>query len=83
MEYEMTEEELQELNTASKPTPAMWTSNGTLIGGTPQANANRFWARLASKYGFEPMSPRPIDGKGPRFFTANPRGGGRSEERLG
>ncbi len=45
--YEMTEEDLQNLISASRPTPAI------LIGGTtgpsPQENSNRAWEALGTK----------------------------------
>lgn len=70
VEYEMSEEDLQELLAACKPTPCM------MIGGvspaSPQENANRAWARLGEKLGFDAMSVRPTPGKGMRFFTAIP-----------
>ena len=69
-EYEMTEADLKELLSAMKPVPAI------MIGGhslpSQQENANRAWATLGKKMGFEPMSVRPVPGKGNRFFTAVP-----------
>lgn len=68
--YEMTEADLEELLAACKPVIAM------MIGGrwpsSPQENANRAWERLGEKMGFDPMTVRPVDGKGNRFFTAVP-----------
>ncbi len=69
-EYEMTQQDLDDVLDACKPTPVM------MIGGTtgpsPQDNANAAWARLGAKMGFDSMSVRPISGKGQRFFTAVP-----------
>jgi hypothetical protein len=69
-EYEMTEEDEKSLLESCKPVPAM------MIGGvmppTPQENANRAWAALGKKMGFDYMTVRPIQGKGNRFFTAVP-----------
>lgn len=68
--YEMTEEDLQTILEACKPTICM------IIGGSypssPQENANRAWAKLGEKMGFDHMTVRPIDGKGNRFFSAIP-----------
>lgn len=68
--YEMSEEDLQTILEACKPTVCM------LICGSypssPQENANRAWARLGEKMGFDHMTVRPIDGKGNRFFSATP-----------
>ena len=70
VEFEMSENDLKELLEASKPVPCM------MIGGytpsSPQENANRAWARLGKKMNFDPMTVKPIQGKGQRFFTAVP-----------
>lgn len=69
-EYEMTEQDLDELLNACKPVPYM------VFGGreprTPQENANDAWARLGARMGFRPMTVQPVAGKGERFFTAEP-----------
>src|SRR4051812_32181549 len=66
----MSEGDLETILAACKPVPAM------MIGGTlpssPQENANRAWAALGKKMGFDHMTVRPISGKGDRFFTAVP-----------
>jgi len=69
-EFEMTEEQLDTLLDASKPTPAMYLSGGEPMCGTPQENANRAWAALGKELGFEPFSVQPLHSKGKRFFTA-------------
>jgi len=70
MNYEITEKELKGLLDACKPVPYM------IIGGiapkSPQENANRAWQKLAKKYGFKWDTVHPIQGKGQRFFTAEP-----------
>ena len=71
-EFEMTDEDLTALMDASKPTMAIWGSDGTPLCGTPQENANRAWGSLAEKMGFKPMTVRPISGKGQKCFTAEP-----------
>ena len=69
VEYEMTQEDLDALYVACRPVACM------LIGGvapsSPQENANRAWAKLGEKMGFDSMSVRPSN-KGERFFTAIP-----------
>jgi hypothetical protein len=69
-EYEMTEADLRELLAAMKPVAAM------MIGGfapdSQQENANRAWAALGKKMGFDSDTVRPVSGKGNRFFTAIP-----------
>ena len=70
--YEMTEEDLKSLLDACKPTPVMFLSGGTPIGGSPQENANAAWEALGKKMNFDHMTVRPIQGKGTRFFTAIP-----------
>ena len=68
-EYEMAQKDLDEIMTACAPVPYM------VVGGrepsSPQENANRAWARLGDKMGFDSMSVKPL-GKGDRFFTAIP-----------
>lgn len=68
--YEMTEADLQAILDACKPVPAM------MIGGyapsSPQENANRAWAGLGKKMGFDHMTVQPIPGQGTRFFSAVP-----------
>ena len=68
--YEMTQADLDALLDACKPVPYM------VIGGrapaSPQENANRAWARLGEKMGFDPMSVQPVSGQSNRFFTAVP-----------
>ena len=68
--YEMTEEDLQELLDAFRPTPVM--KIGNYVPSSPQENANRAWQRLGKKMGFDYMTVRPIDGKDRRFFSAAP-----------
>ena len=69
-EYEMTTEELNTILDACKPVRCM------MIGGTtpssPQENANRAWAALGKKRGFDSTTVQPIRGKGTTFFTAVP-----------
>lgn len=69
-EYEMTEEDLAAILDACKPTPVMMI--GGFVGSTTQENANRAWAALGTKMGFEPMTVQPMPGRGQRFFTAIP-----------
>lgn len=68
--YEMSDADLERLLEACKPVPYM------VIGGMPppsqQENANRAWAELGSRMGFDSMTVEPIQGKPMRFFTAVP-----------
>lgn len=68
--YEMTEADLAAILDACKPVPYM------VIGGiapsSPQENANRAWAALGVKMGFDHMTVQPIAGKGTRFLSAVP-----------
>lgn len=68
-EFEMTEEQLAELLEASKPVRYI-AVRGRIR--TPQEKANDAWARLGQQMGFNPMTVRPVPGKGQRFFTAEP-----------
>jgi len=69
-EYEMSTEDLSILLNACKPVVAI--KVGNYVPSGPQENANRAWALLGKKMGFDPMTVRPVDGKGQRFFTAVP-----------
>ena len=68
--FEMSDADLATLLDAMKPVPAM------MIGGSlptsRQENANRAWAALGAKMGFDPMTVQPVGGKGQRFFSAVP-----------
>lgn len=68
--YEMTQADLDEILDACKAVPYM------VMGGrgpsSPQENANRAWAALGVKMGFDHMTVHPISGKGNRFFSAVP-----------
>jgi hypothetical protein len=69
-EYEMSDEDLEILLDAGKPTPVMMTGGST--GSSPRENATRAWEALGKKMGFDGMSVRPISGKGQKFFSAIP-----------
>ena len=45
---------------------------GNSVPSSPQENANSAWLALGEKMGFDPMTVRPLDGKGQRFFSAVP-----------
>lgn len=70
--YEMTQADLDAILDACKPTPVMFLSGGTPMGGSPQENANAAWSKLGKKMGFDHMTVQPIAGKGNRFFSAVP-----------
>ncbi len=65
-DYEMTQEQLDELLEACRPVPCM--KIGNYITSSPQENANRAWAKLGKDMSFDAMSVRP--GKSQRFFSA-------------
>lgn len=69
-EYEMTEADLVELMEAFKPVPMIMLQCGN--PPSQQENANRAWAALGQKMGFDEDTVRPIEGKGNRFFSAVP-----------
>jgi len=66
----MTEEDLNCILDAGKPTPVM--KIGSYIGSSPQENANHAWATLGAKMGFDWQTVLPMEGHGERFFTAVP-----------
>jgi hypothetical protein len=65
----MTEEDLSKILDACKPVPMIMLQCGT--PSSPQENANRAWAALGERMGFDYMTVQPT-GKGDRFFTAVP-----------
>ncbi len=71
-QYEMTEEDFQNILDAGKPTVAFWGSGGVPFGNTSQENANAAWKRLGDKMGFVWDSCQPIPGRPGRFFSAVP-----------
>lgn len=68
--YEMTEQDLEVLLDACKPTICI--KIGNYEGSSTQENANRAWRALGEKMGFDYETVEPIQGKGTRFFTAIP-----------
>ena len=68
-DFEMTQEQLDELLDACKPTPVMYLSGGKPMFNSPQENANHAWKLLGEKLGFDHMSVKPT-GKGDKFFSA-------------
>ena len=70
-EYEMTQEDLDTIMEACKPVVCM--QIGSYVPSTPQENANRAWADLGEKMGFDSTTVEPSS-KGNMFFTAMPKG---------
>lgn len=72
-EFEMSDDQLNKLLDACKPTPAMYLSGGVPAFGTPQENANRAWKALGDEMGFKWDTVCPSN-KGNKFFFAEARG---------
>jgi len=72
IDYEMTQEKLDELLEACIPIPAIALNCGGSI--SPQENANSFWESLGKEMGFDHVTVKP-NGKGDRFFSAEPTSG--------
>jgi len=70
MNYELTEDQLHRLLSACEPVPMIALNTGD--PATPQESANAAWVALGKEMGFDGMTVRPIFGKGPRHFTAEP-----------
>ncbi len=66
-EYEMSQEQLDKLLDASKPTRVMKIAGQW--GATQQENANSAWANLGRELGFDYLTVKP-SGKGDKFFSA-------------
>lgn len=71
-EFEMSQQDLEELYEACKAVPLIALNCG--IPPTPQEMANKAWEKLGIKMGFDYMSVKPSN-KGDRFFTAIPMEG--------
>ena len=69
-EFQMSEEQLSTILDSCKPTPVMYLSGGQPMFDSPQENANRAWAELGRKLGFNSMTVEPVAEKGNRCFTA-------------
>lgn len=69
-EYELSAEDHRLLLEACRAVPYM--VFGGVEPSSPQENANRAWAALGKRLGFDGMSVEPVPGKGARFFTAIP-----------
>ena len=68
-EFTMTQEQLDELLNACKPTPVMYLSGGKPMFKSPQENANYAWEKLGKELGFKYMTVRP-NGSDNKCFTA-------------
>lgn len=73
-EFEMTDEQLEKLLDACKPTPVMFLSGGMPMSPSPQENANRAWQALGQELGFKWDTVKPVPGKPQQFFTAEKLG---------
>lgn len=69
-EYQMSAAQLKTLLDACRPVPYL------VFGGveprSPQENANAAWADLGRQMGFDGKTAKPIPGRGPDWFTAEP-----------
>jgi len=71
--YEMTQTDLDAiLEACSRPAPVISFDGVHDAFPSRQENANRAWAALGEKMGFDPMTVQPISGKGNLFFSAIP-----------
>ena len=70
LEYEMTQEDLNEILKACRSVPLIALQCG--MPRSPQENANEAWNLLGAKMGFNHMTVKP-SGKGDRFFLAEPK----------
>jgi len=69
-EFEMSQQDYKQILEACKPVPLIMLQHG--MPPSQQENANRAWKSLGEKMGFDPMSVKPIPGKGHRWFMAVP-----------
>lgn len=68
--YQMSEADLKSLLESCKPVPYL------VVGGhatsSPQENANRAWAELGKRMGFDSDTVQPLEGKSAMHFSAVP-----------
>lgn len=74
-QFRMSDEQLQRIKDASKPTPAMYLSGGTPMFNSPQENANAAWKALGQEMGFKWDSGRPANTGDEHDFLAEPTAG--------
>ena len=67
-EFEMSEQDMNDLLDACKSAPLIMLQCGT--PPSPQEMANRAWEKLGDKMGFDHMTVKPVDRIYPRVFTA-------------
>lgn len=72
-EFEMSEDQQNDLLEACKPTPVMFLSGGEPMHNSPQENANRAWQKLGEELGFIWDTASPVPNKNSRFFSAEPK----------
>ena len=70
IDFEMTDEQLQKIIAASKPTPVMFLTGGKPMFKSAQENSNEAWKELGEELGFDYMTVEP-NGKGDKHFSAN------------
>ena len=68
-QFEMSQDQLDELLDACKPTPVMYLTGGVPMFKTPQENANYAWKKLGKELGFDHMTVKPA-GSDQKSFTA-------------
>jgi len=68
--FRLTDEELQKLLDASRPTPVMYLSGGTPMFEAPEDCANRVWRELGKVHGFIWESAEPALTGDPHDFYA-------------
>jgi len=66
-EFKMSDEDLETILDACKP--VVYIIIGGVIPTSPQENANRAWAKLGERMGFDHMTVKPTR-KGNKVFTA-------------
>lgn len=69
-EYEMTQEDFDTLMEAMKPVAMIMLQCGA--PSSQQENANRAWAELGKKMGFDSETVQPIRGRDSKWFSAVP-----------
>lgn len=69
-QFKMSQEQLEEIYNASKPTPVMYLTGGKPMFNSPQENANYAWQKLGEELGFVWDTARPVMDEEPTIFMA-------------
>ena len=71
--YDVSQEQINVIKHASRPTPVMYLSGGRPMGPTARENVNTAWRRLGEELGFDYMTVVRIPEVPETAFMAEPK----------